>query len=265
VTAIRHGCRVVRTLLGFLHVWFVARFVAPRLGPAARARVSRELSIRTLTRLGLAVHVRGARNVIRVPCLLVANHVSWLDVQVLNALVEARFVAKSETRRWPIVGGIARGFGTFFLCRASLRDAARAKDAVARALAGGETVAVFPEGTTTEGTSLRRFHPAFFQAAIDAGVGVQPIALRYRRPDGSTCREASFVGDMTFLESVSGVVREPALTVEVTVGGALAPHGRDRRELAAAAQRCIATALALPPESVEPSRAAPPRPRRSAA
>ena len=259
----RAGLRAISTLLGFLHVWLAARVRVPFLAPRARAQLAGALSLKTLARLGIAVRVRGepAR---RGACLLVANHVSWLDVQVLSGIWGARFVAKVETSRWPVVGGIARGFGALFVRRESIRDAARTKDVVARALASGELVAVFPEGTTTDGTELRRFHPAFFQAALDARVAVQPVALRYCRADGSTNRAASFVGDMTFLASLWNVIREPALTVEVSIARPLSPYGRDRRALAAAAQRSIPTALALPAQ-IEPAPPPRQRPRRSAA
>jgi 1-acyl-sn-glycerol-3-phosphate acyltransferase len=257
--------RLVTTLLGFLRIWLTARLWAPRLSFRPRARLAGALARRTLDHLGVALRVAGRRHVARDPRLLVANHVSWLDVQVLSALFDARFVAKSETRRWPIVGGIARGFGVFFLRRGSRRDAARVKDAVAAALARGESVVVFPEGTTTDGTALRRFHPAFFQAAIDVGVPVQPIALRYRRPDGSTCLAAGFVDDMTFLESLRNVARESSLTADVAIGPALSPWACERRDLAGTAQRWIAATLRLAPDAVEPSMSPRRRARRVAA
>lgn len=251
MSRIDHTRRLVRTLAGFVGVWCIARIHAPRLAPRDRGKLASAIAKRTLARLGVEVRVRGRRNTTTGPCLLVANHVSWLDAQVLNALWDARFVAKIETRRWPIVGGIAKAFGAFFLRRAHFRDAARVKDAVASALARGQTVAVFPEGTTTDGTALRCFRPAFFQAAIDAGVAVQPVALRYRRPDGTPSLAASFVGDMSFFESLSNVLRERALTVEVWIEPAVSPLIRDRRDLATAAQQRIGTALGLFPDAVE--------------
>src|SRR5262249_55424528 len=132
-------------------------------------------------------------------------------------------------------------------------DAARVVRAVGTALGRGETVAVFPEGTTTDGLRLGRFHPAFFQAAIDAGVPVQPVAIRYRQADGTVSTAAAFVGDTTFVASVLQTAREPALTVEVRVCPPLATLGRTRREVAAAAQHAVAHALALPASVVEPS------------
>src|SRR6185369_9804553 len=163
-----------------------------------------------------------------------------------NAVRSLRFVAKSETRRWPVCGGIAAGFDTIFLERANVRDAARVKARVASALEAGQSVAVFPEGTTTDGRSLGRFYAALFEAAIEAGVPVQPIALRYPRADGAANPAAAFVDDMTFLDSLLLVAREPRLVARLTFAPAIDTSTRCRRRLAAEARRAIADALDLP-------------------
>jgi 1-acyl-sn-glycerol-3-phosphate acyltransferase len=122
---------------------------------------------------------------------------------------------------------------------------------------------VFPAPTTPDGTRLERFHPALFEAAIEAGAVVQPVALRYRKPDGSPCPAAAFVGDDTFAASLCRVLREPAIQVDVHVGPALSPAGWTRRELAARAQTAVAGALGLhsavvrPPYPLRPRRIAP--------
>jgi 1-acyl-sn-glycerol-3-phosphate acyltransferase len=164
---------------------------------------------------------------------------------VLNAVAAARFVAKSEVRGWPFFGTIATRFDTFFIVRGSYRDAGRMRTAVARALGQGERVAVFPEGTTTDGTAVGRFFPALFQAAIDARAPVQPVALRYRDAHGEPSPAPVFVGDTTVLESVGHVIREPSLTVEVTFGPPLSPLGLTRKALAQRTRRWIAGQLGV--------------------
>jgi 1-acyl-sn-glycerol-3-phosphate acyltransferase len=248
----------------FARVWVVARMVAPRVAPVERRRLAQRLASGTLYALGIDLSVRGAGPHAATPALVVANHVSWLDVQALGTLGPMRFVAKSETRRWPVAGAIARGFDTFFLRRWHFRDAARVKDAVAAALRAGETVAVFPEGTTTDGTRLGRFHHAFFQAAIDAGVPVLPVAIRYVDGNGGPSVAVRFVGDDTFVGSLVRVVRAPSLGAELRVMRPIPSGGRTRRQLAAAAQAMIAGALALPPEAVDRPARRPPRRRRAA-
>jgi 1-acyl-sn-glycerol-3-phosphate acyltransferase len=232
--------------------WMGAVMVAPRLTPAERRAAALRLARRTLRTLGVRVHSRGAPPARGEPLLVVANHISWLDVYVLNALLEARFVAKSETGTWPLIGSIAQGFDAIFIVRGSFRDAARVRGVVATALGTGERVVVFPEATTTDGTTLRRFHPALFQAAIDAGAPVLPVALRYRRRDGAPAPEAAFIDDMTFAGSLARIVRADALHAELVFGPLLSPAGRTRRELAALARDFVARALHFPAAAIEP-------------
>ena len=244
--------RAGAVLWSLVLTWTVAALVAARLAPETRRLLASRLAAHTIAALRIRVRVTGSRVGRDRPRLFVANHVSWLDVYALGAWWPVRFVAKSETASWPLAGTITRGFDALFIVRGSFRDAARVKARVAAALAAGDSVVVFPEATTTDGSRLERFHSAMFQAAIDAGAVVQPIALRYRKADGSPCPAAAFVGDDTFVASLGRVLREPAVHVDVHVGAALPSAGRTRRELAARAQTMIAAALGLPSAAVAP-------------
>jgi 1-acyl-sn-glycerol-3-phosphate acyltransferase len=256
VTASRRT-RVRRTLrlAAHLGVGWVGAAVAPRLAPARRRRLARRLARRTLAILDVRLIVHGTPPR-RGPCLLVANHVSWLDVWALGAVCDARFVAKSEVRTWPVAGRIARGFDTLFIRRGSFRDAARVKDRVAAALAAGEIVAVFPEGTTTDGARVRPFHAALLQAAVDAAVSVQPVALRYPDVDGRPHPGPAFVGDTSFVASLRRVLRLPALRARLVFGEPIPAVAR--REVALRAQTAIARALGVPVD--RPTHRTPPRP-----
>jgi 1-acyl-sn-glycerol-3-phosphate acyltransferase len=252
--------RLGRIVGAFVCVWVVARLVAPFLSSDRRRRLAAWLSSELLRVIGVRLDLRGGVPDGR-PLLLVANHVSWLDVQILNAVCPSRFVAKAETRRWPVCGAIAAGFDTFFLERASLRDAARVKARVAAALAAGQSVAVFPEGTTTDGRTLGRFYAALFEAAIEAGVSVQPVAIRYPRADDSANPAAAFVDDMTFVDSLVRIAREPALSARLTFAAPIRARTMARRDLAALARRRIAEALGFPaigPSSEHVARLPPP-------
>ena len=217
---------------------------APRLGPAGRRALAAHFAREMLDVLEVRLHVRGTPRE-GTPALVVANHVSWLDMYVLNAVAGARFVAKSEVQGWPFFGTIATRFDTFFIVRGSYRDAARMRTAVAHALRQGERVVVFPEGTTTDGTTIGRFFPALFQAAIDARAPVQPVALRYRDAHGGPSSAPVFVGDTTALASVRQVLREPVLSAEAILGPSLDSAGRTRRELAEQARGWIVGALGM--------------------
>ncbi|WP_372493315.1 lysophospholipid acyltransferase family protein [Prauserella halophila] len=169
--------------------------------------------------------------------LVVANHVSWLDIPVLLALEPVTFLAKREVARWPFVGRQARRMGTLLLDRWSLRGLPATVDAVAERLRAGETVAVFPEATTWCSSPGGPFRRAVFQAAIDVGAPVRPVTLSYRQR-GAPSTVAAFVGDDGLAASLARVVRARDLSVHVDVGRHLEPVG-DRRTLARRAQHAV--------------------------
>ncbi|GII02197.1 lysophospholipid acyltransferase family protein [Planobispora takensis] len=177
--------------------------------------------------------------------LLVANHVSWLDPLVMAAALPCRLLAKREVLGWPLVGGLAAASGALFIDRERLSALPRAVADVAGALAAGEPVAAFPEGTTRCGREMGAFRPAVFQAALDAGAPVRPVAIRYLDASGAPATAPAFVGDDTLLASLLRVVAFRRLTVEVTL---LPPvTARDRRTLAWAAESSVASvAVAVP-------------------
>ncbi|MFJ6071486.1 lysophospholipid acyltransferase family protein [Streptomyces sp. NPDC093065] len=172
--------------------------------------------------------------------LLVANHVSWLDIPLLAAVRPARMLAKSEIRRWPVAGGPAARAGVLFIERDRLRALPDTVDTIARALAAGAAVAVFPEGSTWCGRARGVFSRAVFQAALDAGVPVQPVRIRYRSGGRAVSTTPAFVGLDTLLASLWRVVSARGLTAEVEVCPALPPgRHRDRRRLAEAAEHAV--------------------------
>ncbi|MCW5893199.1 MAG: 1-acyl-sn-glycerol-3-phosphate acyltransferase [bacterium] len=254
----RHrAVRLARTVALVAHlvvVWLAAVTLVPRLGADTRAVWLARFARQTLGILGVRLVRRGARGPVDGPVLVVANHVSWLDVYALQAWRGGRSVAKREVCDWPVAGAIVRGFGTFFIVRGCCRDAARVKDTVAAALRAGERVVVFPEGTTTDGAAVGRFYAALLQAAVDAGVPVQPVALRYLASDGARDPAAAFVGDMSFVDSLRQVLGRRALAAELTWGPLLQPAGETRRTLAATSHRFIATALCDVPDLPRPIR-----------
>ncbi|MEU3027814.1 lysophospholipid acyltransferase family protein [Streptomyces incarnatus] len=169
--------------------------------------------------------------------LLVANHVSWLDIPLLTAVRPARMLGKTEIRRWPVAGALAARGGTLFIERDRLRALPGTVAVIADALRTGSAVAAFPEGSTWCGRAHGRFHRAVFQAALDAGVPVQPVRLRYWLRDGGTGTAAAFVGEDTLLASLWRVARTRGLVAEVEVRPLIPPGAHpDRRALATAAQ-----------------------------
>lgn len=169
--------------------------------------------------------------------LMVANHISWLDIPLLAAVRPARMLAKTEVRGWPVAGKIAARGGTLFIDRDRLRALPDTVRRIAEALRAGGAVVAFPEGSTWCGRAQGRYRRAVFQAALDAGAPVQPVRLRYRFADGRASTAAAFVGEDPLLTSLWRVVSARGLVAEVDLRPPLAPGAHpDRSALATAAQ-----------------------------
>ncbi|MGW2282597.1 lysophospholipid acyltransferase family protein [Streptomyces sp. NPDC001770] len=192
--------------------------------------------------------------------LVVANHISWLDIPLVAAVLPARMLGKSEIRRWPLLGTLAARGGTLFIDRESLRALPASVGAVAEALRAGDRVVAFPEGSTRcGGGPPGAFRHAVFQAAVDAGATVRPARISYRVEPAPAGRDArlparavAFVGDDPLHASLWRVVRAAGVTAEVTLLPPLpADRADDRRTLARSAQTAVASDTAnLPAESV---------------
>jgi 1-acyl-sn-glycerol-3-phosphate acyltransferase len=227
------------------------------LAPAARRLPAgpRERVIRLFGRAllaGLGVRLRVHRTAPAEPTatgagtLLVSNHISWLDILLVVAVRPGRMLAKTEVGGWPLLGPLVARAGTIFLDRERLSALPGTVAAVRAALARGERVVVFPEGSTWCGRAIGRFRPAFFQAAVDAGAVVQPMALRYRMSDGTPTTAAAFVGDDGLVASLGRVLSARGLVVEAVFAPPIAagPHA-GRRELARAAHAAVELAATL--------------------
>ncbi|WP_409239080.1 lysophospholipid acyltransferase family protein [Streptomyces sp. PA5.6] len=169
--------------------------------------------------------------------LVVANHISWLDVVALLAVEPVSVLAKREVGRWPVVGALARRAGTRFIDRdGSPRELPYLVDGLADSLRGGASVLVFPQATTWCSASGGRFRRAAFQAAVDAGAPVRPVTVEYRQGGGPSTA-AAFLGEEDFTASLRRVAGAGGLRVRVTARPPL--WGTDRRALADAARRAV--------------------------
>jgi 1-acyl-sn-glycerol-3-phosphate acyltransferase len=195
--------------------------------------------------------------------LVVANHVSWLDSLALLTVVPGVPVAKREIGDWPLVGPLLRGAGVVLLDRARVRALPGTVAEASGLLRAGTSVTVHPEGTTACGVELSRFRPAFFQAAVDAGAPVCPVAIRYRADGGAGTAAPAYLGPESLRRSLARVVATRGLVVEVHLLPALDPAGADRRELAALAEYAIAAVTEARPPVVtaHPRRPRVPAPR----
>jgi 1-acyl-sn-glycerol-3-phosphate acyltransferase len=182
----------------------------------------------------------------------VANHVSWLDIFVLNSIHPVRFVAKAELARWPVVGKMLRRVGTLFVERARKRDARRVNHGASEALARGDVVAVFPEGTTSDGTDVLPFKSSLLQPIVDANGHVQPVAIRYRESSGEISVLPAYVGNLTLLASLWRITSARSLMVDLHAPPMLPAETFHRRDLARAAESAIRAALEAPAGATGP-------------
>ncbi|MEO3817849.1 lysophospholipid acyltransferase family protein [Plantactinospora sp. B24E8] len=203
--------------------------VLPLLSRAGRQTAGRRWARLVLAAVGVTLVVRGEPP--RNRALLVANHVSWLDIPAVLAVSPARMLAKHEVRRWPLIGSLAARGGTLFVDRTRPRALPETVVQVAGALRSGAVVAVFPEGTTWCGAPRAdagcgwwsgRFRPAMFQAAVDARVPVVPVRLSYRAGSVGATAAPAFLADESMLDSVRRVLALRDLVVTVTVTADLA-------------------------------------------
>ena len=178
--------------------------------------------------------------------LIVANHVSWLDIAAVHAqLPEARFVSKADVKHWPLIGRMVDAADTLYIERKSKRDALRVVHQAADALKAGDTVAFFPEGTTGPGPALLPFHGNLLQAAIATGAAVQPLMLRWHEPGQRFSTAARFIGETTLVQSLWAILCAQGLAVQMQWLPIQMPAAHaERRVLAAALQEQLSVALA---------------------
>lgn len=238
--------RLAQLVLHLLVGVVKAALLLPLVGRIRRTELIRRWSQRVLAIFNVGLSVKGeAPDLSAAGVMFVANHVSWLDIYLLDAVCPVRFVSKAEVRAWPVIGWLAAKTGTLFIERARRHDTARANRAVADALQQGDCVAMFPEGTTSNGDLLRPFHASLLQSAIDSGARLWPVAIRYVHRDGTANLSPAYVDDMSFAASLFRILNEPELMAEITYLEPLPVQGRSRRELAALAEQAIASSLNL--------------------
>lgn len=173
--------------------------------------------------------------------LVVANHVSWLDALVLDALCPASFVAKDEIRRWPLLGWLLGRDGTIFLRRGFNRRLPEVVGDLRARLARGETIACFPEGTTSDGRRLLPFRPALFESAALGGTPVAVFALQYRDGAGRHSDAAAFIGGQSLLESLLAIASADGLCARAELRAVFA--ATSRRSACRAAQEAVQEGL----------------------
>jgi 1-acyl-sn-glycerol-3-phosphate acyltransferase len=229
---VRPAWRLARALMHAVGGAAVILVLFPRWDAARREARVQAWSLKMLALLGIRLELHGTPCV--GPVLLVANHISWLDILVMHAARYCRFVSKADVKRWPLIGTLASGGGTIYIDRGSGRDALRVVHRMAECLTRGDIVAVFPEGTTSDGVQMLPFHGNLIQAALAARAPVQPVSLSFiDTSTGAPSLTPCYVGQDTLISSVWRTLAGPPITAVIRYGIPQSAQGRDRRAWAA--------------------------------
>ena len=245
------GCgRMAAVGIMILVILFILLVLFPLVGRKGRGRCVRRVCRVLMRVLGVRMTVRGAVPVAQsAECgvngegpgyMVCANHVSFIDIFILDAVLPCRFVAKKEIASWPVFGFIARGTGTLFIDRSRKRAVLE----IAGAINEGTNVLFFPEGTTGNGLELLPFHPNLFEAAVRSGAQILPVTLRYTL-DGKPSGLVSYAGDVALFTVLKRILFTPGLGVEVTVLDPVSVDGKTRQALCLEASALMSGALGV--------------------
>ena len=249
--------RLARVALHLLRGLVVSLIVMPHATHALRDAIRLRWSKKLLRILGVKLTHEGQS---MAATLIVANHISWLDVFVIHAVTPAVFVCKAEVKHWPLIGPLVRACGTLFIERGKNRAAATAAQAITQLLNQGRSVAIFPEGTTSDGRSVLPFRSALIESSIHAQAPLQPVAIQYNHP------APIYVGDTTLWQSLCAIANAHDLTATVqflpavdtahAARGLLAEHARSRiiRRLPLAPHTATETSADLPADTPSATR-----------
>jgi len=239
---IKLAWRLARLVLHLVQGLATCALVFPWASDSLRERLIQRWSARLLGICRVRLE-RAAGTESLAHALIVANHISWLDIFVINAVHPCRFVAKAEIRAWPVVGWLVAQAGTVFIARGNRRDLRHIFKGLVEALGRHRRVAFFPEGTTGSQGALLPFHANLFEAAIDAAVPVQPVALAYVDERGAWHPAVDYTGETTFVDSVVHILGGEPVVARLACLAPIPAAGAHRRQLAQAAHDAIAARL----------------------
>jgi 1-acyl-sn-glycerol-3-phosphate acyltransferase len=230
---VRASWKFARVLMHVATGFCTVVFIFPALCTSKKEERIQAWALALLARFAIQLAVVGEPPA-RGPVLLAANHISWLDIVVMHAARHCRFVSKADLKRWPLIGTLAASAGTLFIERESRRSAMRVVHHMAERLRAGDVLAVFPEGTTSDGVNLLPFHANLFQAAIAADAPVLPVALQFEDiATGARSLAPCYINNDSLLGSIWRTLTAPPLRAVLIFGEPQPALGRDRRAWAA--------------------------------
>jgi 1-acyl-sn-glycerol-3-phosphate acyltransferase len=242
----RSGVLVVHLAAGFVQTLYLRSSLGEAWHQSAQGQVTISRWLKRLTKiLGLQVQVAAAP--LPVPTMVVANHVSWLDIIAIGSVHPAYFLAKDDVRRWPFIGSLLARAGTKFIRRNSASAVRECNKHLCHLLRIRQNVVVFPEGTTTDGTSVGSFHSALFEVPRQAYRPVQPLAIRYMN-QGKRDTIAPYIDDDIFIIHLWRILSRKLTCVELN----FLPPVSSREHRRQVSQKCHAIIAAALIEEKKP-------------
>jgi 1-acyl-sn-glycerol-3-phosphate acyltransferase len=241
---LRAWLRLLRLAWHLLAGALTVALLFPRLDRWEQGRRVTRWSAGMLRLLGIGLVVRGRAPHLRGHgVLIVANHISWLDIHLLHSILPCRFIAKADIARWPLFGWLAAQTGTLFLAREKRSAIREMNVTMASLLAKGECLTLFPEGTTTAGDRVLPFRGALLEPVIQAHASLCPVSIRYLDAQGQRTETPAYYGEMTLVESLWRIASGEPFTAEIEFMPALAAGSGDRRSLVAEVENQIRSGL----------------------
>jgi len=237
------GRIIFLSLIMFAGIFMAVLFLRHTMSPSGfSARITRHWHRQVCRVFNIDIKVTGSLP--KEPMLIVANHISWLDITTTGTVISARYLSKYEVVGWPVIGWLAKKAGTLFIKKGTKASTTQSLEQMTDALNSGDHVVLFPEGKTTDGEKVRKFHARLFQCAVDSEKKIQPVVIRYPHETG-VHPKAPFIDDITLYESAIGLLGEPHLKVELHFLEPVTSENKTRSELAKECETLIQSALCL--------------------
>lgn len=213
--ALTRAYRIIRLALHILIGLATVSLIFPLIGATQKLKLIQWWHQSLLAILNITLMCYGAPSHALRHTLVLANHVSWLDIHALNSVLSLQFIAKADIRAWPIFGYLAKSAHVLFVDRTKRKDATRVIHIAAERLNEGSNLCLFPEGTTTDGTHVLPFKSSLVEAAMLANATILPVAIFYPKPDGSVNTDMAYAGETTMKQSLQRILQQQNSLIEL--------------------------------------------------
>lgn len=243
MTSFKAVARLVLVALHLLYGIVLATLIFPRCAKPTRGSIAQTWCRQMLWALDIRLALEGGASFAG-NGVLICNHISFIDIFVINAYTPTVFVAKSEVATWPLIGRLSTCADTVFIERGRPKAAFLTSAAIRQRLSSGQSVSFFPEGTTSLGETVKPFHAALFQSAIDAEAPVHCLALCYLTRRGALSTAPAYIENISLMQCLWQVLTSGGLQAHLEILPPVSSANVDRRHLAHATHTRIAHAVA---------------------